>query len=373
MRLPLDAAAAVLYTPFRIGGVTLRNRFVMPGMQRGWCQDGAPLPQLANYYRRRVQGGVGLVISESSAVDCASATLQPAACRMNAATLPAWSRCVDAVHDSGGAMLLQLWHEGGLRNTADGKTVSPSGLACPGRSGGRAATPADLDEIRDAFARSARIARSSGADGIEIHACHGYLLDQFLWEATNSREDGYGGPRIEDRVRLPAEIVAAVRAECGRDFLISFRFSQWKEHDFSARIALKPEELGAMLSLLKKAGVDVFHASTRRFWVPEWEGCDLGLAGWTRNLGGLPTIAVGSVGLDRDVMASFQEAGEAESRARQSIAELGRRMTDAEFDLVAVGRSLISDPDWVSKVAAGDFDAIRSFQKEDIQSLQWEW
>jgi 2,4-dienoyl-CoA reductase-like NADH-dependent reductase (Old Yellow Enzyme family) len=221
--------------------------------------------------------------------------------------------------------------------------------------------------------RSAQIAQFIGADGIEIHACHGYLLDQFLWSETNRREDGYGGARIEDRVRFPAEIVAAIRAQCGTDFVISFRFSQWKEHDYAARIAATPEDLSALTGILGDAGVSMFHASTRRFWIPEWEGSDIGLAGWTRQLGRRPTVTVGSVGLDRDVMASFQEDVEAELRVRESVDALGRRFRRNEFDLVAVGRSLISDPDWILKVSAGDYGAIRSFRKADIGSLQWEW
>jgi 2,4-dienoyl-CoA reductase-like NADH-dependent reductase (Old Yellow Enzyme family) len=280
---------------------------------------------------------------------------------------------VDAVHAERGRILLQLWHEGGLRNPADGHTVSPSGLAAPGRDGGRAATWHDLEEIRNAFVRSARIAKSVGADGVEIHACHGYLLDQFLWPATNWRDDGYGGERIEDRARFPVEIVRAVRSECGDDFIVSFRFSQWKEHDFTARIAQAPDELGTLVAMLREAGATCLHASTRRFWEPEWAGSELGLAGWTKRLSGLPTIAVGSVGLDRDVMASFQEEGEAQLRVDMSIDSLGRMMSRGDFDLVAVGRSLISDPDWVQKVKAGDYDAIRAFRKDDISSLVWEW
>jgi 2,4-dienoyl-CoA reductase-like NADH-dependent reductase (Old Yellow Enzyme family) len=277
----------------------------MPGMQRGHCQNGAPLTSLAEYYGRRAQGGVGLVIGESCAVDHESATAQATACHLNPATQYAWSLCVDAVHKAGAEMLLQLWHEGALRNPSDGRTLSPSGTAYPGHCAGRAATIAELDELRAAYVRSALLARSAGAAGIEVHACHGYLLDQFLWQATNSRVDGYGGPDMRDRVRFPAEIVAAVRAECGKDFLISFRFSQWKQYAYEAVIAPQPEDLEVMLAALKKAGVNVFHASTRRFWVPPWPQYSLSLAGWTRKLSQLPTIAVGSVGLDRDVMESF--------------------------------------------------------------------
>ena len=369
----MTSDCAGLFSPLALGDLRLANRFVMPGMQRGFCKDGAPLPELASYYARRVSGGVSLVISEAAAVDHPSATVQPTACRLAPHTAAAWAHCVNAVHVAGGHMLLQLWHEGGLRNPVDGGTLSPSGLAYPGRAGGRPATAADLIEIRDAFARSARLAQSVGADGVEVHACHGYLLDQFLWPATNQRDDGYGGEDIAARVRLPAEIVAAIRAECGPRFLISLRFSQWKENDFSARVVRTPEELATMTRLLRDAGVSLLHASTRRFWVPEWEGSDLGLAGWTRQLGGLPTITVGSVGLDRDVMESFHAQDEAELRLDSTLNELARRFARGDFDLVSVGRSLISDPDWVNKIGERSYDAIRPFRKADIASLQWEF
>ncbi|MCC7462274.1 MAG: 12-oxophytodienoate reductase [Gammaproteobacteria bacterium] len=369
----MNAGSTDLFAPLALGSLTLANRFVMPAMQRGFCKDGAPLPELAGYYARRAAGGVGLIISESAAVDHPSATRQPSAAHLNADTASSWARCVEAVHAAGGRMLLQLWHEGGLRSNADGGTLSPSGSACPGRMGGHAASLADLAALRDAFARSARLAQSIGADGVEVHAAHGYLLDQFLWAATNQRTDGYGGPDPAARARLPAEIVAAIRAACGPRFLISLRFSQWKENAYDARVAANPEELATLTRILREAGTDLFHASTRRFWTPEWDGSDLGLAGWTRRLGGLPTIAVGSVGLDRDVMESFHASDEAELRLAFALEELERRFANGEFDLVAVGRSLIADPDWVKKVQARDFAAVRAFRKADVAALSWEF
>ncbi|MGE5721716.1 MAG: 12-oxophytodienoate reductase [Sphingomonadales bacterium] len=376
MAEPSSAAPSLegLLSPLRIKGVTLRNRFVMPGMQRGWAEDGAPSAEMPDYYRRRVLGGVALIISESCAIDHPSATVQPIACRLDASTFDAWSRCVDAVRGAGGEMLLQLWHEGGLRRNDDGLSLSPSGLAYPGREGGRPATRDDLAELKDAYVRSALLAQRAGATGVELHCAHGYLLDQFLWPATNLRDDGYGGPLIADRIRFPAELVAAIRQACGDSFLISLRFSQWKEHDYSARVAATPQDLAEMVAILEGAGVDLLHASTRRFWTPEWADIDdLGLAGWTRAVGGLPTITVGSVGLSKDVMESFTTEGEASATVSQSLAELALRFARGEFDLVSIGRSLISDPDWVSKAAAGDYAAIRPFRKQDIAAIeQWE-
>jgi 2,4-dienoyl-CoA reductase-like NADH-dependent reductase (Old Yellow Enzyme family) len=354
----------------------------MPGMQRGWCKDGAPLPQLADYYRRRVDGGTALIISESLAVDHISSTQQPTSARLNADTLEGWAGCVRAVKSAGGCMLLQLWHEGALRREGgDGPyskhpTVSPSGIVYGGRPNGKAASADDLDAIRDGFVRSARYAKQAGADGIEIHACHGYLLDQFLWAETNRRDDGYGGEDIACRVRLPAEIAAEIRATCGPEFVISFRYSQWKEADYDARVARSPAELETMLAILRGAGVDVFHASSRRFWKPEWpeaeHGGDRNFAGWSKAVGGgLPVITVGSVGLSVDVMETLF-GQEAENHVEQGVAELVRRFTAGEFDLVAIGRGLIGDPDWVNKVRAGRYADVRPFARDDLGKLEWD-
>ena len=360
-----------LFKPFTVGSVTLPNRFVMPGMQRQWCDNGLPLPQLARYYRRRVEGGVGLVITESCAVDHPSSTQTPMFARITAATLDAWAGCVAAVKDAGGHILLQLWHEGAVRKEggegpySQYPTLSPSGLVYGGKPNGRPASSEDLDAIRDAFIRGAVAAQQIGADGVEVHACHGYLLDQFLWAETNCRTDGYGGDDIRARVRFPAEIVAGIRQAVGPRFLISFRFSQWKEVNYEARIAPTPEDLGIMLSTLRSAGVDMFHASARRFWIPEWPGSDLGIAGWTKSLTDAPVIAVGSVGVDIDVMENFF-GKEAKSTGEAGFNELLRRFNNREFDLVSVGRGQIGDPDWVNKVREGRYADIRLFSKKDL-------
>ena len=143
---------------------------------------------------------------------------------------------------------------------------------------------ADYDAIREAFVRGALAAKQIGAAGVEVHACHGYLLDQFLWAETNRRTDGYGGEDIRARVRFPAEIVQAIRQAVGEQFPISFRFSQWKEVNYNARITPTPRDLQTMLTILRAAGVDVFHASARYFWVAEWPNSDLGIAGWTKSI-----------------------------------------------------------------------------------------
>ncbi len=189
-----------------------------------------------------------------------------------------------------------------------------------------------------------------GCDGVELHGAHGYLIDQSLWSATNERTDGYGGD-IEGRTRFAAEVVAACRRATAPDFPLFFRFSQWKLQDYGARPFPTPSDLERFLSVLVDAGVDVFDCSTRRFADPEFGGSDLSLAGWTRRLSGRPTMAVGSVGLDNDVVASLH--GRVESSGAAGLEVLDRMLGRGDFDLVGVGRALLADARWPLKIQAG--------------------
>jgi 2,4-dienoyl-CoA reductase-like NADH-dependent reductase (Old Yellow Enzyme family) len=186
-----------------------------------------------------------------------------------------------------------------------------------------------------------------------------------LWAETNRRTDGYGGDEMAARVRFPAEIVRAIRLAVGPAFIISFRFSQWKEVNYKARIAQTSQDLGVMLNAVRAAGADIFHASARYFWVPEWEGSDWGIAGWTKSITDAPVIAVGSVGLDTDVMDNFF-GKEANSTGEAGLRELLRRFHNGEFDLISVGRGQIGDPQWVTKVREGRFSEVRLFTKKDL-------
>ena len=366
-----------LFAPLKVKHLTLPNRFVMPAMQRGWCQDGEPLPRLADYYRQRVEGGVGLIIGEASAIDHASSTGQPPAASMFGPALAGWGRCVRAVKAAGGAMLLQLWHEGAMRTAGLGgadpgaPSLSPSGLVWDGRANGSAATRAELAAIKAAFVRAACAAQDLGADGVELHGAHGFLLDQFLWAETNRRTDGLGGRRLAARLSYPVEVVAAVREAVGPQFVIGWRFSQWKEVDFDARVARTPAQLGVILGALRQAGVDLFHASTRRFDRPEWPGSERGLAGWAKSLTDAPVIAIGGVGVAGDLIETEEKPTEPWSIEAQ-LERLGRRFDAGEFDLVAAGRALIGDAQWVEKVRTGRLDQITPFSRELLDEVGWD-
>ena len=204
-----------------------------------------------------------------------------------------------------------------------------------------------------------------GFDAVELHGAHGYLIDQFFWSGTNERNDAFGGPTIPHRARFAAEIVAAVRAAVGPGFPIIIRLSQWKQQDFAARLAHTPDEMEAWLTPLVDAGADIIHCSQRRFWEPEFEGSDLNFAGWAKKLTGAATITVGSVGLSGD----FINAYGGESSKPASLDELVRRLERGDFDLVAVGRAVLQDPNWAVKVHQGRQDELMDFSPAAMATL----
>ncbi|WP_066969646.1 hypothetical protein [Rhizorhabdus dicambivorans] len=367
-----------LFTPHSVKSLLLGNRFAVPAMQRAMSKDGAPLPSLAQYYRKRAEGGFGLVISESTAIDHGSATRQPTAMWIRPDTAERWRQCVEEVKSAGGHMLLQLWHEGAMRAAegndawSDYPTISPSGLVRKGEASGRAATIEDLASLREAYVRSALLAQEIGFSGVEIHAAHGYLLDQFLWAETNLRDDEYGGGDLRNRVRFPAEVVAAVRAAVGQDFIISVRLSQWKTTSFDATVVNDPQEFEILLGTLRQAGADMFNISTRRFDRPEWPGSELSLAGWAKKLTDATILAVGSVGIKGDITDMLMHR-ESAPQLMASLKEAQRRFLAGEFDLLAIGRSSIADPDFVTKLQQGRFDEVRPFSLALLKDHMDSW
>jgi 2,4-dienoyl-CoA reductase-like NADH-dependent reductase (Old Yellow Enzyme family) len=222
----------------------------------------------------------------------------------------------------------------------------------------------DIADVIDAFGHSAQCAHRLGFDGVALHGAHGYLIDQFLWAGTNMRRDEYGGS-IRARTRLASEIVRECKRRTSKQFPVVLRISQWKLHDYGARLARSPSELAAILEPLVDAGVDVFDCSQREYWRPEFEGSDLNLAGWAKKLTARPSITVGSVGLNTEFMASI--GGKASKLA--GIDRLVEMFERGDFDLVAVGRMLISDPDWSNKIRKRDDKSIVPFGREFLANL----
>jgi 2,4-dienoyl-CoA reductase-like NADH-dependent reductase (Old Yellow Enzyme family) len=368
-------ATDVLFRPFRIGSMELANRIVMAPMTRSFAVDGNPGAAHAAYYRRRAEGGVGLILSEGTVVGRPASRNDPGVPFFHGdAALAGWKTVIDAVHDGGGKMGPQLWHTGALKSfltewVPDAPVESPSGLEAPGVERGVAMSDSDIADTIAAFVRAASDAKRLGFDTIELHGAHGYLFDQFFWTGTNRRTDRYGGATIGERSRFAAEVVAAVRASVGTGFPIIMRLSQWKVQDFAVRLAETPNLMADWLVPMVEAGVDVLHCSQRRFWEPEFPDIDggegLNFAGWAKKLTGAATISVGSVGLTGDFMGAF--GGEGSSTAK--LDKLVERMERDEFDLIAVGRALIGDPAWVEKVRTGNSSALEAFDAAALAEL----
>jgi 2,4-dienoyl-CoA reductase-like NADH-dependent reductase (Old Yellow Enzyme family) len=364
-----------LFTPFQLGRLELPNRIVMSPMTREFSPQGVPGDDVAAYYRRRAEAETGLVVTEGVGIDHPAALGEAG---LGEADIPhlygdealaGWRRVVDAVHAAGGRIIPQLWHQGVMREQGTGPhpeapSLRPSGLWGPvGRQNSIAQdyvarvspptapmTEEDIAEVIAAYGRSARRAMEAGFDGVAIHGAHGYLIDTFFWAETNRRTDRWGGG-IAERARFGAEVVRSVRAAVGPDRPIFFRFSQWKQQDFRGKLANSPQELEQLLGPLADAGVDVFDGSIRYFNRAEFEGSPLNLSGWAKKLTGKLSMAVGGIGLDRGMYDSNRDG---RAGAVDNTELLMQRFNRGEFDLVAVGRSLLNDPEWARKLRRGE-------------------
>ncbi|WP_430791440.1 NADH:flavin oxidoreductase [Virgibacillus flavescens] len=356
-----------LFKEFKSDNLILENRTVMAPMTRKFSPEGVPGKEVLDYYRRRAENGVGLIVTEGTGINHPSSVSGASVPLFHGeASLNGWSEVVKAVHQTGGKIVPQLWHVGMTRKegelpNAEALPVGPSGLNLAGEEITAPMTEEEVVDMVKAYAQAAADAKRLGFDGIELHGAHGYLIDQFFWENTNKRTDRYGGDLV-GRTQFAVEIIEACRREVGPDFPIIFRFSQWKMNDFEAKLATTPDELEQFLKPLVDAGVDIFHCSTRRFWEPEFEGSDLNLAGWTKKLSGKPVISVGSVGLDGE----FTNFSGAKTTSLDGLIE---KLDNDEFDLVAIGRSLLMDPAWVQKVRDGRENDLLPFDKESLKKL----
>ena len=355
-----------LLEPIRIGGLRLANRVVMSPMTREFSPGGRPGLEVAAYYRRRAEAGVGLIVTEGVGVAHQAAVDSGAIPVMHGeAALAGWRRVVEEVHAAGAPIIPQLWHQGPMRDHALSQRPEVAGLRPSGLWGApggmvsldpeyvermlpetRPMTESEIQDAVDAYAVSARNAMSVGFDGVALHGAHGYLIDSFLWPVTNRRTDRWGGDPAR-RTAFPVAVVKAIRAAIGPDKPVFLRFSQFKMQDYKALLAETPAELEQLLVPIAEAGVDVFDGSQRYFDTPIFPDSELNLAGWAKKLTGRKSMAVGGVGLDQGRRKHHIDTG---ASAASNLGRLVQRLARGEFDLVAVGRSMLNDPDWFRRV-----------------------
>ena len=362
---------SILFEPVKLGPITLPNRWAMAPMTRQFSPNRTPTEDVARYYQRRAEGGTGLIITEGTTLrDLASSGSDAIPAISGEVPVAGWAKVVEAVHAAGSKIFPQIWHMGVMRDAqASGhpevESLSPSGLLLPGKNRGRAMTDAEVAQSIEDFAEAARNAKGAGFDGVELHGAHGYLIDQFFWEGTNTRTDQYGGDMVA-RTRYAYEVIRAVRAAVGPDYPIMLRYSQWKQQDFESKLAPTPEALEAFLAPLTDAGLDAYHCSTRRYWEPEFEGSALNLAGWTKKLTGLATVTVGSVGLNQDFVTGYASE---DTVGTADIDGLAERVEAGEFDVVAVGRALIATPNWPKLMRAGQLSEAATYSRAQLAEL----
>jgi 2,4-dienoyl-CoA reductase-like NADH-dependent reductase (Old Yellow Enzyme family) len=363
---------APLFRSFRLRNLELKNRIVMAPMTRSRSPNGIPGDDNVGYYERRAAAEVGLIVSEGTVTRRKGASGDAnIPLFWGELALAGWQRVIDAVHAKGGKMAPQIWHQGmarkpGTGHFPDAPCDGPSGLTVTGAKVGEPPSEAEVLDMVQAYADAAADAKRLGFDCIELHGAHSYLIDEFFYELTNQRTDRFGGS-IERRAEFAAEVIRHCRVAVG-DLPIIIRISQWKMSDYAAKVAKTPQELERWLKVLVNAGVDAIHCSQRRILQAEFPEVDgeqgLNLAGWAKKLTGLPSISVGSVGLSSEFTGAFRGEGSAKGNLDEVIARLDR----GEFDLVAVGRALLQDPEWALKVKAGRLDELRDYDAKALQT-----
>lgn len=366
---PTSSRLTPLMASLVVRGLTVANRFVMAPMTREMAPARVPGEEVAAYYRRRAEGGVGLIVTEGVGIDDPAAVDTPQIPVMHGdAALAGWRRVVEEVHAAGGRIFPQLWHQGAMRDAAISSDPAVSSRRPSGTIGplGKvslepdkvarlnvdtmAMTDGEIADVIAAYARSAANAARLGFDGIAIHGAHGYLLDNFLWHGTNRRTDRWGGDH-KGRTTFVVEVIRAIRREVGEGLPVMLRFSQFKMQDYLAKLAETPAELEQILVPIAEAGVDIFDGSQRYFDTPTFEGSPLNLGGWAKKLTGKLGMVVGGVGLDQGKRDHHIDSG---SAASDNLDTLVRRFERGEFDLVGVGRSLLNDPDWLRKATRNE-------------------
>jgi 2,4-dienoyl-CoA reductase (NADPH2) len=329
-----------LLAPLDLGFTTLKNRVIMGSMHTGLEDRFYHYGKLAAFYRERARGGVGLIVTGGISPN-RQGWLLPFGGTLNfMGDVLNHRRVTRAVHEEGGKILLQILHAGryGYQPLVVSSSPQKSPIS-PFRP--RALTEGGIEATIEAYVRCARLARQAGYDGVEVMGSEGYLLNQFLCARTNRRTDRWGGA-IENRMRLPVEIVRRIRAAVGRDFIIMYRHSvldlveggnTWDE---VVTVAKALEEAGATI-LNTGYGWHEARVPTIVTSVPRAAFAEV--AGRLRKEVNIPVVASNRINMPLD--------------AEQLLAR-------GDADLVSMARPFLADPDWVAKAESGRSDEINT-------------
>ena len=335
-----------LFQKGRIGSVEVKNRIVMPAMGVSLAEpDGRANEHIIRYYEERAKGGVGLIITEITRVEPEFGTAIPNQLgAYEGYQIPHLQRLTDRVHKYGTKIFMQLQHPGRENKSSmiGGKQiVAPSAVMCKvTKEMPRELTTEECSNIMKAFVKGAVIAKTAGFDGVELHAAHGYLLNEFLSPYTNKRTDRYGGS-FSNRIRILEEMITAIRFLCGPKFVISVRVSA----DEYVEGGLHLEDMIQIAQNLETFGIDVinvsagiYESSTTIIEPASYpQGWKKHLATAIRKAVKIPVIAANNI-KDPEI---------AENLLKEEVC-----------DFIAIGRASLADPEWSRKAKEGREDEI---------------
>jgi len=325
-----------LFNPITIGSMTAKNRLLMPAMSINFGVDeqGFVTEQLIDYFVARARGGAGMLLVGGGAVHPTGVELPDLPKLWNDACIPSLTRMVDAVRPFDACFGVQLMH-GGRQSYHDQK-VAPSAIPAPAVVKGvpKALELVEIDELVAAFGDAARRCREAGFDFIEIHAAHGYLINQFMALNSNKREDRYGGS-FDNRIRFLMELLADIKAKAGCDYPVGIRING---NDFIKEGWTLDDTL-RLAPLLEAAGADYLHVSAGVYGSTELtipsvyapQGCFVHLADAVKQVVSIPVVAVGRI---------------------KHVDMADRIIAEGRADAVAMGRALLADPELPNKARA---------------------
>lgn len=323
-----------------IGRLELPNRVVMPAMGINLATDqGDVSDELISFYEARARGGVGLIITEVTRITNGPGISDPrqlSAYRIS--DISGIQRLVEVIHQYDTRLFVQLQHPGASASPSvtGGKVVAPSCEFVPNGTIPQVLSIEECADLVKRFVTAAKIVQNSGADGVELHAAHGYLINNFLSPAMNFRKDAYGGS-FEKRLRFLLDIVAGIRQSCG-DFPLSVRINAFEALPGGMTLS----EATAVAQALESAGVDAINVSCYSNGCIEpgtWpEGSKREFSTAVKAAVGIPVIAVNNIKEPR-------------------VAEV--LLKEGACDFVGIGRGHLADAQWTRKALTGKGDTIR--------------
>ena len=347
---------SILFSNTSIKDISLTNRIGLAPMTRtSATPEGLATDDMAQYYTNFAKGGFSFILTEGTYTDdrySQGYLNQPGI--INDEQINAWKKVTESVKQQGAKIFVQLMHAGALSqgNRFSSETAGPSAVKPKGEQLGfyggngefampKEMTEEDIQDVINGFVEAAKNAKEAGFDGIEIHGANGYVLDQFLTDYTNQREDQYGGS-LENRLRLPVEVVKAVREAVGSDYPVGIRLSQAKVNDADHKWGGRESDAEMIFSKIAEAGVDYIHIAEPDAAAPAFGDNGPSLVELVKKYTNTVVIANGSLG---------------DPNAAEAL------LKDGKADIVTIGKAALANQDWADKVKNGkdldDFD----FQK----------